>query len=697
VPDAGAQGDALPFDFSASAPSVAPTIPEPFLPREPISPFMPPAPAPAPPPPLPPALASAPKVVESIPLKPLEMIQPPPPRREAPAAPRPAPRPSAVGAGRPRATQRRSSGIPRLAWVVLAAVALGGGGFALYLRLHKTPPVLSAIQPAKAEPGQTITIAGTDFAGSADGNVVRFNNQPGQVTSATLERLSVTVPEIPLGSTSVTVEARGARSNALFLKVAPVPRINAIEPSVALPEQTIVIKGARLAGGKVSVLVANVPAQVLDSSPEQLTVRVPAMTLREGSSATVRVQVGDEAATPGTLILGRLPLLAEVQPARAAAGERVTIKGRGFAPGPKDNHVRFGDRPALVVEAQPTQLSVVAPSSASPDAQVEAPIVVEVGGSESRPAGFSLMRESSGLFVPHFFAAPVVGHIEHDHAVVSSELGPFLVLSEKAEAASTAARAIAVADALNKLFARAAQGAVTIEVRESPRLGIAAAGDATPLCIVTAADAAGYGEPWATGGRSASISARDVARFWAALLDDFLMLFARHDRPTRLVEQSPRAKVLLDLFATAQRRTGAGGGVPIGVVLPLNAAMGEGFRSLALMVPTGGAAGRSTIAIEGLWQGSLSESDRPRNFQIEVRATGGKLGGSCTIKEGKLPVVVTLGDVSFSGGQLRFSLTLRGTLLFFRGRLQGMEIQGTIHNGADDTASVGQFQLKYVQ
>jgi hypothetical protein len=696
----GAQADALPFDFSSPAPSVAPTVPEPFLATEPFQPIVPPGPVASAHPPLPAAASPAPKVVESIPLKPLEMIQPPP-RREAPAdrgfdVLRTAPRPSAMTAARPRA-RARSARIPRLVWVALAAAALGGGGVALYARLHKTPPVISALQPTKAEPGQTISIAGTDLATSAEGNIVRFNGQPGEVTSAAAEQLSVTVPEMPLGNASVTVEARGARSNALFLKVAPVPRISAIEPDVALPEQTVAIKGSRLAGANVLVTVAGIPALVLDSRPDQLTIRIPALTFQEGSPAPVRVQVGDEPAAPGKLILGRLPLVTQVQPTQAAAGERVTIRGRGFAAAPKDSHVRFGASPALVVEAQPTQLIVAAPSSASPYGQVDAPVVVEVGGSESRPAGFSLLRESGGLFVPRFFAAPVAGHSEHDHALVSFELGPFLVLSDKAEAASTAARAVAVADALNKLFQRAAQGAVTVEVRESPRLSIVASGDPAPLCVVTAADAAGYGEPWATGGRSASISARELARFWAAMIDDFLMLFVRHDRPTRLVELSPRAKVLLDLSATAQRRSGPGGGVPAGVVLPLSTVTAESFRTLALVVPQGGVSSRSTIAIEGLWQGSLTESERPRGIQIEMRAAGGRLGGSCTIKEGKLPVVVTLGDVSFSGGQLRFSLAIRGSVLFFKGQLQGVEIQGTIHKRADDPASVGQFQLKYVQ
>ncbi len=694
---------AVPFDFSSPAPSVAPTVPEPFLPAGPVPPIMPFAPvAPAPPPPLPATPAPQPKVVESIPLKPLELIQPPaPPRREAPAgrgaeAPRPAPRSAAVGV--PRARARRSSRVPRLVWVAAAAAALGGGGFVLYARFHASPPVLSAIQPTKAEPGQAISIAGTDFAGSVEGNVVRFNNQPGQVTSAAPDRLSVTVPEIPLGNASVTVEARGARSNALFLKVAPVPRVKSVEPEVALPGQTVVIKGSRLSGGTVSVSVAGIRAELLESGPEQLTIRIPVLTFQEGSPALLRVQVGEEPAAPGKLILGRLPLVGEVSPTQAAAGDRVTIKGRGFAAAAKDNHVRFGDRPALVVEAQPTQLVVSAPSSASPYGQVDAPMVVEVGGSESRSVGFSLLRQSGGLFVPRFFAAPVVGHSEHDHALVSTELGPFLALSDKAEAVSTAARAVAVADALNKLFERAAQGAVTVEVRESPRLSILASGDPAPLCVVTAADAAGLGEPWAAaGGRSQSISARDLARFWAAIVDDFLMLFVRHDRPTRLVELSPRAKVLLDLFSAAQRRSGAGGGVQTAAVLPLNAATAEGFRNLALMIPSGGAPGRSTIAIEGQWQGSLTESERPRGFQIELRSAGGQLIGSCTIKEGKLPVAVTLGDVGFAGGQLRFSLAIRGSVLFFKGKLQGTEIQGTIHKRADDAAPVGQFQLKYVQ
>ena len=63
---------------------------------------------------------------------------------------------------------------------------------------------------------------------------------------------------------------------------------------------------------------------------------------------------------------------------------------------------------------------------------------VAIGGARSAPFEFTAVRPSGDVFRPRFVAVPAPGGDPERHAVVGTEIGPVLVLSGRADAASAA-------------------------------------------------------------------------------------------------------------------------------------------------------------------------------------------------------------------------------------------------------------------
>jgi FHA domain-containing protein/IPT/TIG domain-containing protein len=705
----------LPRDLATAAaavpaPTEAPAIViedvaavEPYVPPDaapPAAEFVAPEPEPESKPTPAPATPAA-----AAPARPLPLV-PPPGERKRPVAEHASEVPSivtdtvretpAVLRGAPAAARPRLRfPVPRLAIVALAALVAAGLGYFAFGRLRTPPPVVSSVLPPRVEPGQTVAIAGTGFGSSAEANTVRFGDQRGEVTAAADTQLSVTVPaalaakqgvEIP-----VTVETRAGRSNALFLKVRRVPHPSRLEPEVALPGQEVVLAGDNLDGTPLTIQVGGEPAEVRSAQADAVRLVVPAIPVFEGRSVPVTLRVGTETGRPLTLLLGRLPLVTEVAPAAGQPGEAVVVRGRGFDPDLAGNVLTFGDEPALVLSASAGELKAVAPAASSSGLQTIVPVVVKAkGGTSSGSASFTLVRPSASLFLPRFFAAPVTS--APDQAFVSTLLGPVLLLSDREGAASVGDRAVRVAAALNGAFESASSRRVAFEAREAPAPAVALAGGGV-IVTATPDDAAGYGrgpDPPMKGQRA---TPRGLAAFWAALLQDQLSLFVQHQRPSRVLELSPRGKTLVDLYAEAERRLGSAGGVPAALVNPLSSVQARAFREMALVLPAGPSS--AAAAVTGRWEGMMDETGSgERPIRVRLRLDGGRLAGSLATRAGELAMEVPLESLSYDKGVLSFVLTSGGAPRTFRGTLQGSTISGTIQR---DKETVGRFSLRYAE
>jgi hypothetical protein len=472
--------------------------------------------------------------------------------------------------------------------------------------------------------------------------------------------------------------------------------VTALEPDVALPGQELLVKGVNLSGTPLSVIVGGLPAEVKEAQSEQVRVVVPKIPGVEGMKVQVSVQVGSDSAKPMELVLGRLPLLSEVEPRAGQAGDRVVIKGRGFDPVPSGNVVTFSGQPALVLTSTPTELAVVAPCAPKGEAQLSAEVRVRARGSDSASTlVYVLTRASSSLYTPRFFAAPVTEYPTEDMAFVSSEMGPLLLLGSKGDAASTAERASRLAAALNALAADTASLTPTFEARDKPGPSVALVGKPETLLAATAEDAAAYAKPWDAGAKGGKrTSPRSLSVYWSALLQDYFGLFVQHQRPVKVLALTPRGKVLSELYANGQRQS-SGAGVPVSLVLPLTTTMARSMRELALAVPDEPA--RAAVTVEGLWEGSMDDAGVTRAIQVRLRADGAKLAGSLSSTAGSVNMESPLREVVFDKGTLRFKTDISGAPRMFSGTVQTDTIAGSIQRGPTDKAPSGTFSLKYVE
>ena len=579
---------------------------------------------------------------------------------------------------------------------LLALVAV----FATYRALRRPTPVIATVSPGIAEAGGTITLSGTDFDPTPANNVVKVGDQAGQIVSASETQLVVTVPAGAKAGNDqpLTVESRGKRSNVVSLKVHQPPKVAALDPDVALPGQEVVARGEHLDGKPLSVTAGGLPAEVKEAQATSLRFRVPPeMPFLSGKSVPVVVQIGPTASRPASFVLGKLPLLIEVAPSQGQSGDRVTLKGRGFAPAPEGNIVSFGEQRAVVLRASPTELVVAAPSSFASSSQVQAPVMVQTGGAASSPAKFVLSRPSTGFFRPRYFPAVPTEGPGGDHVFVSTDLGPALLLSGKGDAASTAERAFRVAEALNKTVEAALTTPVSFEARDTPTTGVGLAGAPELLVTATAEDVAGYALPWDPAQRpDRRASPKFVAQYWAALLQDHVVLFIRRERPGRVMELSPRGKPLLELYAEAVRRGGKGAGVPGSAVSPLPGALARAFREMALLLPDGQVVAGAVTT--GRWRGSMDvEGQGSRTMQVVLRLEGSRLVGTMSATSGKIGMDMPLTDVSYDKGSLKFVLVLGNQPRHFVGTLQGGEIAGSIFPSAGARDAVGRFSLQFVE
>jgi hypothetical protein len=189
---------------------------------------------------------------------------------------------------------------------------------------------------------------------------------------------------------------------------------------------------------------------------------------------------------------------------------------------------------------------------------------------------------------------------------------------------------------------------------------------------------------------------RALSGFWAALLQDQLTLFVQHQRPSRVLELSPRGKALVDLYAEAERRVGAASGVPAALVNPPSPAQTRAFREMALMLPAGPSS--AAAAVTGRWEGMMEETGTgERPIKLRLRLEGGRLAGSLGTQAGAVGMEVPLESLSYEKGVLSFVLTSGGSPRLFRGNLQGSTITGTIQRSATDKQTIGRFSLRYVE
>jgi pSer/pThr/pTyr-binding forkhead associated (FHA) protein len=618
------------------------------------------------------------------------------PEPAPPPKPRPTPRPKV--ARTPVGGRAKAPGfaIPGLAGLEpkLAAAAVGGAlalvllVFVLVHFFFGPTPSVASVQPATGEAGISVSLVGDRFASDPAQNIVRFGEATAKVTAGGETSLTVVVPDAAVpGDASLTVQVGRRRSKPAAFRVLKTLRISALDPDVALPGEEVTVKGAGLDNTGLVLTVEGKPAQAFEVQATSLRFRVPVLATDPVRSAPVLLKTKEQVAKPVDLMIGKLPLVLTVTPRTVEAGDRVTLKGRGFAPDPGANRVRIGRASALVLAASPTELVVVAPDLGTAGPAV---LTVEAAGrTNSAAVPVQVGAGSSSTYRLRFFAAPAE---TAGRAFVATVAGPILLLASKDGASSVEERAVKAASALSALADAASSGRpVAVEAGNPPALAVVG-GDT--ILRVTAEDAAAYASPPGVTAAGSSPTPGVLAAHWAALVGDYLAMFARGERPTRLFLTTGRARALLDLQAEVVFRPGSG--VAAMRMAQLSAESQQKLREMALL-PAAPAQGQAGAAVEGRWEGELQDSDGvTKAVVVELRLKGNALSGTLALGR-KVLLQIPLQDLAVRGGSLHFSLRRGGTVHAFEGPIGAGEVAGPLHEGSLQGPTVGRLSLRYVR
>ena len=599
----------------------------------------------------------------------------------------------------------------RYALLAAGVLVLAAGGFLGWRKV--SGPRLRAASPARVGNGLSVVLEGAGFSATPGENSVRFAEMAGRVVLASADRLEVELPELnvpPSGDLKVpvVVEVGGRASSALEIAVHQTPRIHGVSPSVAMPGEEVLLAGAGWSLG-ASVRFGELEAQVLDTTPKAIRVRVPDIPGQPGTSAPVVVSISGQASSAAPFLVGRLPLVTGVEPAAAAPGDVVKIKGRGFHVDAARNAVNLGPAAALVVSAAEAELEVAVPWTA-PAGQV--PLTVRIPGSPHLGETFLSVAAPPDPAEFRFAAEPFA--IEdapgHDHAVLATAVGPAFVLS--ASGGRTAAqRALEAQRRLNEaaVLLRASRDA-DLQVRglgSDP--AVALAGSADALLSVTAEDAAGYDEDWTRrGGKRGPVTRDGLATWWTAVGRDLVLLLVRSDKPRHAAALAAEGRVLADVFLAARRAA------PYGVPREVAARPShrDGLRSVAFRVPASvalpaavpapAAPAATAIAavaapsrpagelkLDGVWVGTEQEGGRRKYVTLRFRGNAGSYS-----LDGAVSVTTPFSAVERTQrNAVRLTLEFRGGLRYYVGRWDGTRIVGKVTEDPSGAGEVASFEV----
>jgi hypothetical protein len=228
----------------------------------------------------------------------------------------------------------------------------GNGSIGVYL--NAATPTLTSFSPASSPIGSSVTLTGTNLAGTTQ---VTFNGWP--AASFTVNSATSVTAVVPAGATSgrisvTTLPGMSATSATSF--TIPAPVVTSLSPTEGPAGTVVTITGTGFLGA-TQVAFASMAAAgfVVNAAGTQLMVTTPA-----GVSTGPVVVTTPNGTSNGVQFTGA-PALSGISPASGPAGTVVTLTGVGLL---NASAVTFGGvaAPGFTVNAAGTSLSVNAPA-----------------------------------------------------------------------------------------------------------------------------------------------------------------------------------------------------------------------------------------------------------------------------------------------------------------------------------------------
>lgn len=158
--------------------------------------------------------------------------------------------------------------------------AAGEPGATLTLQLSTPPVVVTQVEPTEIEPGSRVVVTGQNFSSDETQDAVYIGGKPARILSAGSTSITAQVPaDVAPGRTAVQVAVDGIPSRPLgaIVSSVPAPVLTGTNYWMAPPGAYLTINGRNFGDdpSKIQVMFKNVSAQVINASPNSLTVMVP--------------------------------------------------------------------------------------------------------------------------------------------------------------------------------------------------------------------------------------------------------------------------------------------------------------------------------------------------------------------------------------------------------------------------------------
>ena len=209
----------------------------------------------------------------------------------------------------------------------VSVVSLAGTGMLSGFVFIPTPTI-TGFAPASASQGDTVTITGTNLAGTTN---VSFGGAVASIVGIIPTQVRVIVGSGASGSASLTTPG-GTATRAGFTFLPPAPRITGFTPATATPGTSVVINGANFTGA-TAVSFGGVAAQsFVVNSATRITAIVPA----SGASGAIAVTTPNGTASMAgfTFTLVPAPVITSFTPTTVSSGSAgtttMTINGQNF-------------------------------------------------------------------------------------------------------------------------------------------------------------------------------------------------------------------------------------------------------------------------------------------------------------------------------------------------------------------------------
>jgi hypothetical protein len=263
-----------------------------------------------------------------------------------------------------------------------ADVIVTSGGTASNAKSFLVIPVITAVSPAHAPIGGTITVTGTSF-GDAQGtsSTVTFNGLT--ATPSAWANTSLSFP-IPVGASSgaIVVTVDGWQTNGINYNIAPT--ISGVTPSSGPTGGSITISGSAFGVTQNfnPVTIGGISVAPTSWSDTNITIPVPINLPAGSAQVVVTVNTIASNAMNFTVSLPG-PIISGVTPTNGPIGTVLTINGTGFGLSP--GSVSIGGATASISSWSNAQIAVTVPDEAT-----SGTIIVTAQGLTSNQANFQI-------------------------------------------------------------------------------------------------------------------------------------------------------------------------------------------------------------------------------------------------------------------------------------------------------------------